>query len=81
MSNERRVKISHPDGKELFELADKIAKATNPQRWFDGQKEVKSGELPKAEQKAIKEAMKGAMEEELEGGIFKDFLNSGITPR
>jgi hypothetical protein len=72
---ERRTKISHPDGRELFHLADRIAKAENPQRWFDGNKEVESGELPKAEQEAVKKALTKAMEEKLEGGAIRDWVN------
>lgn len=43
--SERRTLISDAEGKDLFDLADKIAKVKNPQRWFDLQGEEVNEEV------------------------------------
>lgn len=75
--SERRTKFrGHPDGQKLFHLADAIAKAENPQRWFDGVQEAENTNLHnQPEWRADKQRLKDEMEKELEGGIFRDFIN------
>lgn len=75
--NERRVKYrGHPEGQELFGLADSIAKAENPQRWFDGAKAQEEGITSTPEWEADKMLLKGEMTDRLKGGIFRDFVET-----
>lgn len=73
--NERRVMVSHKDGRELFDLADAIAKAENPQLFFDGQKAVEDGTTRQPEWRADKQQLKDTMESRLEGGVMRDFIS------
>lgn len=68
---ERRIKSSHPDYERLNFLYECLAIATNPQMFFD----ALDGTMSDFELKASIAIIKELIEEELKGGIFKDFLN------
>ena len=71
---ERRVLRSDPDFQKLFDLANDLAIAKNPQRWFglaDEQMDV-----PETERLAIVSAIETQLEEALEekGESFSAFV-------
>jgi hypothetical protein len=69
---ERRVFKSHPDFTRLNDLADKIARANNPHLFYD----LKDfGKLPEPERNVIITELEEAMERELEGGVFRDYID------
>jgi hypothetical protein len=70
--NERRVGKTDKDFNELFGLADRIAQAKNPARWFDGAKAQEEGETSSVEWKANVQVLHDEMDKRLEGGIFRD---------
>lgn len=74
MKNERRLKLSHPDGQELFDLATRIAQGKNPQIFFDGQKEIDDGTTGTPEYKANQILLRDEMQGKLEGGIWRDTI-------
>jgi hypothetical protein len=67
---ERRVARSHPDFGRLFGLAEEIAVAVSPQRWFNYREDT--GDSP--ERLAAIEIKKDEMKDELDGGLFRDYL-------
>lgn len=71
-SNERRVGKSHKDFDKLFGLANRIAQAKNPQRFFDGSKDQEEGLTSQVEWQAGLQQLEDTMTEELQGGIFRD---------
>lgn len=77
----RRIDRNHPDFEELFGLADRIAQAKNPQRWFDGAKEVEDGTTESLEYKANQILLEGEMDDRLEGGIIRDFVEGKLRIR
>jgi hypothetical protein len=76
---ERRVCSSHPDFNKLDELARLIAIATNPDCTWNTRTSPDNElmDLPESERKALIELLKTAMDSELEGGAFADFINGG----
>jgi hypothetical protein len=71
-NNERRVDKNSKDFKELFGLADRIAQAKNPQRWFDGVTAQEEGLDTTPEWKSGLQTLHDEMDKRLEGGIFRD---------
>jgi len=74
--NERRINKSHPDYEELNGLADRIAQAKNPQRWFDGAKDQEEGVTQTPEYQAGIQTLHDEMNKRLEGGIFRDHIEN-----
>lgn len=72
--NERKVNKSTPDGEELFGLANRIAQAKNPQRFFDGAKDQEEGVDTTVEWKAGLQTLHDEMNARLEGGLFRDHI-------
>lgn len=68
---ERRVARSHPDFHRLFGLAEEIAIAVSPQRWFNYREYTAAS----PERMAAIEMKKYEMADELDGGLFRDFLD------
>ena len=77
----RRVDRNHPDFEELFDLAERIAQAKNPQRWFDGQKAIDDGTTSNLEYKADQILLEGEMQDRLEGGVIRDFVEGKLRIR
>lgn len=74
--SERRVAKSHPDFEELFGLANRIAQATNPGRFFDGAADQSEGLTSTVEWKANIQDLEDTMTEELQGGLMRDFIET-----
>jgi len=72
--SERRVAKSHPDFEELFGLANRIAQATNPGRFFDGAADQSEGLTSTVEWKAGVQVLHDEMDKRLEGGVFRDHV-------
>ncbi len=66
---ERRIHASHPDYEKLNDLADKIARAQNPHMHLG------KVDLDETMCRVLVAELEAAMEKELEGGPFADFLN------
>lgn len=73
---ERRITRSHPDYGELFGLANRIAQAKNPQRFFDGVKALHDGLPFQVEWAADVVSLEAEMTAQLEGGLFRDYVET-----
>jgi hypothetical protein len=75
----RRITKSHPDWEVLNRAANDLAIATNPQMFFWGLDE--NGQptvIDEVERIATVAKVKDFIEEQLEGGRFADWINTGI---
>jgi hypothetical protein len=73
-NNERRVGKTDKDFNELFGLANRIAQAKNPQRFFDGAKDQEEGLTSQVEWNAGIQTLHDEMDKRLEGGVMRDFV-------
>jgi hypothetical protein len=75
----RRLTKSHPDWEKLNRAANDLAIATNPHMFFWGLDE--NGQptiIDEVERAATVEKVKDFIAEQLEGGRFADWINTGI---
>jgi len=74
----RRITKSHPDWERINRVANDLAIAINPHIFFWGSDE--NGQpvvIDELERIATIEKVKNAMAEQLEGGRFADWINTG----
>ena len=74
----RRITKSHPDWERINRVANDLAIAINPHIFFWGSDE--NGQpvvIDELERIATIEKVKDAMAEQLEGGRFADWINTG----
>jgi len=74
----RRITKTHPDWERINRVANDLAIATNPHVFFWGSDE--NGQpvvIDELEKIATIEKVKNAMAEQLEGGRFADWINTG----
>jgi len=74
----RRITKSHPDWERINRVANDLAVAINPHIFFWGSDE--NGQpvvIDELERIATIEKVKNAMAEQLEGGRFADWINTG----
>ena len=74
----RRITKSHPDWERINRVANDLAIAINPHIFFWGSDETgQPVVIDELERIATIEKVKDAMAEQLEGGRFADWINTG----
>lgn len=75
----RRLTRSHPDWEKLDRAANDLAMATNPHMFFWGLDETgQPTVIDEVERVATVEKVKEFIAEQLEGGRFADWINTGF---
>lgn len=72
----RRMFASHPDWEEINAHQWLLIILMNPQLFFDGA--ALKAEIPELERNALVEKIKETIDLMLEGGIFRDFIESEL---